>query len=268
MARLSMNEMTTFRWSLDEDIAHYRAAGIGAIGIWRQKLADFGEEKGLELLAESGLKVSNLLWAGGFTGSDGRSLKDSIEDALDAVRLAAELQASALVVYSGSRAGHTHSHARRLVKDALGKMLQLADELDVTLALEPMHSDCAGEWTFLTCLDDTLALLESVAHPRLKLAFDTYHLGWDPKTLARIPELAPRVGIVHLGDGRRPRDREQDRSPLGCGAIPLREIVSSLRAAGYDGYYDVELIGPEIETADYHDLLRRSKETFEQLIAP
>jgi sugar phosphate isomerase/epimerase len=131
-----------------------------------------------------------------------------------------------------------------------------------------MHSDCAGEWTFLTCLDDTLALLESVAHPRLKLAFDTYHLGWDPKTLARIPELAPRVGIVHLGDGRRPRDREQDRSPLGCGAIPLREIVSSLRAAGYDGYYDVELIGPEIETADYHDLLRRSKETFEQLIAP
>jgi sugar phosphate isomerase/epimerase len=267
MARLSMNEMTTYRWSFEEDVANYAAAGIGAIGVWRQKLSDFGEEKGLELLAESGLAVSNLLWAGGFTGSDGRSLKDSIEDALDAVRLAAQLRASALVVYSGSRAGHTHSHARRLVKDALGKILQLAQELEVTLAMEPMHPECAGEWTFLTCLDDTLAMLDSLSHPRLKLAFDTYHLGWDPKILARVAELAPKVGIVHLGDGRSPRDREQDRSPLGCGMIPLKEIIGALEAAGYRGYYDVELIGPEIETADYHDLLRRSKDSFARLMA-
>ena len=41
---------------------------------------------GIELLADSGLKVSNLLWAGGFTGSDGRSLRESIDDAEEAVR--------------------------------------------------------------------------------------------------------------------------------------------------------------------------------------
>lgn len=85
MPRLSMNEMTTYRWSFEEDVARYTAAGIGAIGVWRQKLSDFGEDKGVELLAESGLQVSNLLWAGGFTGSDGRSLRDSIDDALEAV---------------------------------------------------------------------------------------------------------------------------------------------------------------------------------------
>ena len=28
MARLSMNEMTTYRWSFDEDVAEYRAAGL------------------------------------------------------------------------------------------------------------------------------------------------------------------------------------------------------------------------------------------------
>ena len=60
---LSMNEMTTYRWSFEEDVARYRAAGIGAIGVWRQKLSDFGEDKGVELLAESGLKVSNPPWA-------------------------------------------------------------------------------------------------------------------------------------------------------------------------------------------------------------
>src|SRR5262245_62293382 len=48
MARLSMNEMTTFRWSFEEDVAQYAAAGFSALGVWRQKLSDFGEETGIE----------------------------------------------------------------------------------------------------------------------------------------------------------------------------------------------------------------------------
>ena len=52
MARLSINEMTTYRWSFEEDVHNLSAAGIPAIGVWRQKLSDFGEEKGIELLAE------------------------------------------------------------------------------------------------------------------------------------------------------------------------------------------------------------------------
>jgi sugar phosphate isomerase/epimerase len=96
-----MNEMTTYRWSFDNDVAEYRAAGIPAIGVWRQKLSDYGEEKGIELLAETGLPVSNLLWAGGFTGSCGHSFRESVDDAIEAIRLAAALKAGCLVVYSG-----------------------------------------------------------------------------------------------------------------------------------------------------------------------
>ena len=73
MAELSINEMTTFRWTFDEDVANYAAAGVRAIGVWRQKLADYGEERGIELLRDSGLRVSNLLWAGGLSGWDGRN---------------------------------------------------------------------------------------------------------------------------------------------------------------------------------------------------
>ena len=113
MLRLAVNEMTTFRWSFEEDVNQYAAAGIPGIGIWRQKLSDFGEEKGVELLGESSLTVSSLLWAGGFTGSDGRSYRDSVADAREALRLAGALQTRCLVVYSGARAGHTANHAAR-----------------------------------------------------------------------------------------------------------------------------------------------------------
>lgn len=265
MARLSMNEMTTFRWSFEQDVANYAAAGIPALGVWRQKLSDCGEEKGIELLAHSGLKVSNLLWAGGFTGSDGRSFRESIDDAAEAIRLAAQMQADCLVVYSGARAGHTHSHARRLLKDALRELTPLAADFDLNLAIEPMHSGCACEWTFLTSLDDALALLDAVESPQLKLAFDTYHLGLEPNIVERIPQIVDRIAIVHLGDSKQLPDGDHNRSRLGEGTIPLAAIVSALESSGYRGYYDVELMGEEIEVVDYHDLLEHAKQAYARL---
>ena len=88
MIGLSVNQLTTYRWSFEEDVCHYVDAGISAIGVWRQKLSDYGEEKAAELLRETNLQVSNLLWAGGFTGSDGRSYRESLQDAAAAIRLA------------------------------------------------------------------------------------------------------------------------------------------------------------------------------------
>jgi sugar phosphate isomerase/epimerase len=266
MVQLSMNEMTTYRWSFEEDVAHYAAAGIPGIGVWRQKLADFGEEKGIELLAESGLEVSNLLWAGGFTGSDGRTLRESVSDGLEAVRLAADLRAGCLVVYSGGRAGHTHNHARRLLKEALTELLPAAAEQQVTLAIEPMHLACAAEWTFLTNIDDALAVIDFFDSPWLKLAFDTYHFGQQAGIVKQLATLAERIAVVHLGDGKYPPRLEQNRARLGDGKIPLKEIFATLSSAGYDGYYDVELMGEEIEIADYRDLLEQSKNAFAQLV--
>jgi sugar phosphate isomerase/epimerase len=266
MARLSMNEMTTYRWSFDKDVSEYRAAGIPAIGVWRQKISDFGEEKAIELLSEAGLPVSNLLWAGGFTGSDGHTFRESIAEAVETIRLADALKAGCLIVYSGGRAGHTHNHARRLLTDALKELAPLAEELQVTLAIEPMHAACASECTFLTSLADVLPLLEAVGSPRLQLAFDVYHFGADRASLDLLPRFAGRIAIVHLGDGKTPIDQEQNRTRLGDGDIPLSEVVAALKATGYDGDFDVELIGQEIEATDYRDLLRHSKAAYDRLI--
>jgi sugar phosphate isomerase/epimerase len=266
MAVLSMNETTTFRWSFEEDVAYYAAAGIPAIGVWREKLSDCGQGKALDLLERSGLKVSHLLWAGGFTGSDGRSYRESVEDAAEAVRTAAALRTGTLVVYSGARAGHTYNHARRLMQSALRELLPLAGELGVTLAVEPMHPGCAAQWTFLTTLDDIFALLEAVSSPQVKMVFDTYHLGQSADIVVRIPQIAPHVAIVQLGDARQPPDGEQNRCRLGEGTIPLREIVAALKAAGYDGYYDVELLGEEIEPSQYQALLEHAKRAFREIV--
>jgi sugar phosphate isomerase/epimerase len=266
MAQLSVSETTTFRWPFEEDVAEYAAAGIPAVGVWRHKLSDCGLAKALDLLGRSGLAVSHLSWAGGFTGSDGRSFRESLEDAADAVRTAAELHCRTLVLYSGPRAGHTHNHARRLLQTALNELAPLALEADVTLAVKPMHPGCAAQWTFLTSLDDTLALLDDVAAAPVKMVLDTYHLGQNGDLLDRLGDLVSRIALVQLGDARRPPDGEQNRCRLGDGVVPLGEIVAALKAGGYDGYYDVELLGEEIEAADYRPLLQHAREAFQKLV--
>ena len=140
----------------------------------------------------SGLKVSHLFWAGGFTGSDGRSYRESVEDAAEALRTAAAVGTACLVVYSGARAGHTFNHARRLILGALKELLPQAAELGVTMALEPMHPGCAENWTFLTSLDETLALLDVMASPQVKMVFDTYHLGQEPASSRAFRNLPPK----------------------------------------------------------------------------
>lgn len=258
MSILSMNEVTTYRWSLDREIQEYRNAGFEGIGLWRRKLTDGGLPHAIDLLADSGLRVTHLAWAGGFTGSDGRTYDEAVRDALDAIEAAAALEAGCLVVYSGGRNCHTFRHSERLLHAALDELLDYATAADVVLALEPIHADCADEWSLLTEPAEALSLVERFGCPHLKLALDAYHFGDSPEVLANLGELAPHLALVHLSDRQAPRSIDQARCELGTGLIPLSQFVTGLIEAGYAGDFDVKIYGPDVAPADYHSLLANS----------
>ena len=260
MPRLSMNELTTFRWSFDKDVFQYQRAGYQAIGLWRQKLSDFGEERAVELLAESELKVSSLFFAGGFTGNDGRTLTESIEDATAALHLAAEVGAASVILFTGGRNNHTFRHSERLLNTALDELLPLAETLEVALALKPKHPACAAQWTFLTDLPATLAFVQQHDSPWLKIVYDTYHFPNATQSLEFLAELVPYLALVHVADGNVSRSIDQEQCLLGGGSVRLEEIVSALLEAGYDGDFEVKLSGSEIEGTPYHEILQRSQQ--------
>lgn len=259
MLLLSMNEITTLRWSLEEDIVRYQQAGFRSIGIWRQKLTVGDEEQAIDYIAGSGMQVSSLLWAGGFTGSDGRTLEECILDAAEALRHAAALQAGCLELIAGGRNNHTFRHADRLLRLALDELLPLAEDLGVPLALTPMHPACAADWTFQTDLASTVAFIREYQTRLLKLAYDTYHFPLGMRQRHLLTGLAPHTAIVHLSDRRLPPSVDQECCLLGCGAVPLAEIVSTLHAAGYSGPFDVKLVVPDVHANNYWSILEHTQ---------
>ena len=260
MPRISINEMTTYHWSLLEDVTGYRAAHVSGIGVWRRKLSDFGEERGVELLRESGLYVSSFWSAGGFTGSDGQTFREAVDDALDAFRLAVEVRAGCLVVVSGARAGHTYNHARRLLCDALRKLGDAAAHYGLSIALQPMHRRPVERWSMLNSLDAALDALNHCDHPRVGLVFDAFHLWQEPELIRRIPDVVPWIKLAALSDAcsgepRSPSHAEDERCIPGQGVLPLSQIIAALEAAGYRGAYDVQLTGERCWRSDYVALL-------------
>ena len=144
--------------------------------------------------------------------------------------------------------------------------MPLAEEFGVVMALEPMHPGCAAQCTFLNNLDDALGIIQAIDRPHVKLVLDTYHLGQDPGLVERIPQIASQIALVQLGDAKCPPQGEQNRCRLGDGVVPLRQIVCAA-PAGYDGFFDVELLGEDVEALDYHGLLAHAKEAFAELMA-
>ena len=263
-----MNEVSTFRWSFEQDVWHYVEAGYDAIGVWRQKLSDYGEERGVDLLAESKLHVTNLQWAGGFTGSEGHSFEEAVEDAASAIRVAGALDAGCLVVYPGGRNNHTFRHAERLLSQAIEDLLPLAEAADVTLAFEPMHPTCATYCTFMTDLASSANFLRGFESTHLKLLFDIYHFGHEENLLELLPDLVPDLALVQLADRQAPHKSEQNRCRLGQGGLPLPQIIQGLVEAGYEGDFDIELVGEDLQLCDYEFLLQDSKDAFQRLLAP
>ncbi len=260
MNTLAVSQLSTLRWSMQQDVAAYRRRGFNGIGIYRPKLEDFGVDRTIELLADHELSVTSLSWVGGFTGSDGRAYEDAVADAIHAVSDAANLQAETLIVLAGGRNNHIRNHARRTLCDALKEIAAVAEVDGVRVSLEPIHPGCGDEWSFVNDLQSTLDIIETVNSPAVGIVLDTYHVGMDEEALRWLPDVMPYLHLVQLGDARHSPHGEMNRCLLGQGCVPIRNILQLLSDHQFKGPLEVELIGEDIETLSYDQVLDHTKQ--------
>ncbi len=267
MTTFAINQMSTLRWELDQDVHEYVKHGFSGIGLYRPKVDDFGAERTAELLSEYSLHATSLSWAGIFMGSDGGTTDLAIRDGISAIRQAATIGADTVIVLAGGLNGHIMPHAIRTLRCALEDMSVYAEESGVTLALEPVHPGCGDEWSFIRNLEAALNVVDAVKKDVVGLALDTFHVGMDSEILDWIPDVVSRLNVVQLGDTRSSPMGEMNRCLLGHGCVPNIEILQALNRYGYAGPVEVELIGEDVEMVSYDDILKSTSDFFQRNFA-
>ena len=259
MFDIAISQLTTSRWDLSQELARLAASRFEAISLWRPKLSDTGVGAVAASLACSGLRVSSLQWAGGFTGSDGRSFVESIDDAVEAIEAAATLAAPVLVIHSGCRGGHTRSHAGRLLWEAIERLAPTARAAGVTLALKPIHAAAAPGCSFLTRLSEALDLVERFDDPVLRVAADLWQFGDEASLTDQLPRLAAATAVVQVADRSGPPSPDMDRMPAGHGSLPLERLVLGLIEHGYEGDVEFDPVGETVEMLGYEQVLHDTR---------
>jgi len=262
-ARLSLNQITTNRWSLAEALEGCLRAEVPAIGIWRHKIADIGLPESRRLVRRAGLRVSSVCRGGMFPAATAAERAARIEDNLRAIDEAAELGTDTLVLVCGPPPDRDIAAARRMVEDAIAALVPYARERKITMAIEPLHPMYAAERSCITSLEEANVLAEKFDADVVGIAVDVYHVWWDAMLEREIARARGRIRGFHVCDWLVPTpDMLMGRGMIGDGCIDIHRIRTLVEAAGYTGLIEVEIFNQRIWDQPGDEVLQQMKDRY------
>ena len=241
--RLSLSQISTANASFDDDLPAYRAAGFEGIGLWEYKLMG-GNVADRDALRGAQLEVTNCVpLVPTILPNPVMEGPEDPDARIDSLRASvfrfAKLRPSSVLCLTGPIGSYGEGEARRIVIDGLQAIAAAAAECGVRFGLEPIHRSQRDEFSFVHTLPEALELLADAGLDDVGVMVDTFHLGETDDVLADLERHVDRVTGLHVAE--HPGDGREGRVLPGEGTTPAAEVVQTLRAAGWDGWIDVEI---------------------------
>jgi len=264
--RLSLNQATVRHLSLAEAVALCARHDIGAIGLWRDRVAEAGLGAAAAAVRAAGLHVSSLCRGGFFTPADADGRRGAHADNLAAIAEAAELGADTLVLVCGGLVPGQRDLglARRMVADAIGELVPEALRLGVRLGVEALHPMFCADRCVISSLGEAVDLALRFPAGAVGVVVDTYHVWWDARLAAEIARADGRIVSYQVCDWvlPLPADTLLGRGHLGDGVIDFGPVTAAVTAAGYDGYVEVEIFNAAVWDAPADQTAATVRERF------
>jgi sugar phosphate isomerase/epimerase len=285
VSRLSLNTATTKGWTLAEAVDGTVRAGLGAIGLWRDRVAEAGLAEAAARVADAGLRVSSLCRGGFLTAADDAGRAAALEDNRAAIVEAATLGTSELIMVVGGLPAATAPGAppvaggdrdlvaaRQRVADRIADLVPFAAEHGVRLVLEALHPMFAADRAVISTLGQALDLAEPFPAESVGVVVDTYHVWWDPELEAQIVRAgdAGRLASYQVCDWNLPlaADPLLSRGYMGDGYVDFSAISRWVTAAGYTGDVEVEIFNQDIWDTPGDEVLAVIKERYLRHVQP
>ena len=272
LSRLSLNQRTTASWSLPEAIQGCVDAGLGAIGIWREQLAEVGLDEACRLVAESGLRVSSLCRGGFFTTADPAEAAAAEARNREAIEEVAALNAATLVLVPGGLpAGDRDLQgARDRAARAIERLVPYAHELGVNLGIEPMNPIYAADRGVISTLEQALDIAERFDPADVGVVVDTFHVWWEPGVADQVHRAGQRIVSYQICDWITPlpADTLLARGMMGDGHIDFPTFSRSVAEAGYRGDIEVEIFNADLWAAPPTEVVDTMAKRYLELVQP
>jgi sugar phosphate isomerase/epimerase len=164
----------------------------------------------------------------------------------------------------GAAPGLPWEEAARRAREHVEALRADARRLRVRLALEPV-SQLRMDLCFLQSFHDALDFADRIDAPEVGVVLELNN-AWIERHLDSDLQARPRrIAVVQVSDFKVGTLRASERVMIGDGDIPLRRLVRALADAGYDGWYDLEMLGPAIDAAGYEQVVPLAMARFREL---
>jgi hydroxypyruvate isomerase len=135
-------------------------------------------------------------------------------------------------------------------RDTLCRIVELAEEEGVVFTLENLNLQVDHPGVPFGRAEDTLALVSSVDHPRLRLNLDLYHAQIGEGNLIELCRKSlPWIGEIQVAD-------VPGRMEPGTGEVNWKGVAGALKAMGYAGPVGMEAFAsgdPELALAAFRE---------------
>jgi sugar phosphate isomerase/epimerase len=237
--RFSISQISTLPASFEDDLRCYGEAGAEGIGIWELKLPE-DDGAALEAFAASGLVSTNAVPAVPSIAPlallpGPADPGERVEAYCAGLRRLAPFRPSAVVLLTGPG-------KRATIVAGLRSIAEQARSLGLTIGLEPYKEATGGDWTIVSTIGAAVELIEEAGvADAVGILFDVWHL-WNADGLEDdLRAHGGRIVGVHVCDTRAETRSFADRVLPGDGVADVPRILGLLDAAGWDGFYDLEI---------------------------
>jgi sugar phosphate isomerase/epimerase len=263
--RLCVHTATTKPLSLEDCARLYPLAGVKGITVWRDTLDQRDPAAAGQMLRDAGLSVVSLCRGGFFPALTTKERRDAIDDNLRAIDEAAALGAPMLVLVCGAAPGQALTESRKQIVDGIAACLSHAEQARIKLAIEPLHPMYSDDRSAINTMAQAFDACDQLDHPLVGIACDAYHVWWDPDLKNQVARAgaSDRLFAFHICDWLTPTQHLlTDRGLMGEGCINLPEIRSWVEAAGFEGFYEVEIFSESWWSHDQEEYLDRIRAAY------
>ena len=259
--RLAVSEMCTYRSAFSDELLLWDDLDVRHVGLLLNKVEEYGQEDAVSALKGRSIAVTTVITRN-FDLSSADTWEATRDDINRATDLASEMGGVPYFT-PGRRDGRSFDELTGTLAEAVAPCVSYARANGVQLAIEP---SLRTDQSFVHTLRDAIDVADATG---LGLVADLGNCWMERDVLKSVRRAGPRIAAVQFADaqfGTPESPSPGGRVVPGDGDLDVEGFITAVVEGGYEGAFELEMVGPAIEAEGSEAATRRAVEVATKML--